>query len=182
MTKSFFDIISQRRSCRRYSSEAVSDEIAMQLVQAALMAPSSKGRNPWHFVVVNNRELLQKLAECKPSSSQMVALAPLAIVVAADTTASDVWIEDASIATIYLQLAAEALGLGSCWVQVRERMHNETVAASAYVQNLLAIPAQFQVEAIVAFGYKEKPQRPFDERKMLKERISLNTFGEPFGF
>lgn len=93
-------------------------------MKAALMAPTSKRSNAWQFIVVDDKETLKKLSFCKEQASQFIADAALAVVVTADPLASDVWIEDASIASIYLQLQAEDMGLGSCWVQLRERLRH----------------------------------------------------------
>ena len=114
-------------------------------MKAALMAPSSKRSNPWQFVVVDDKDTLKKLSLCKEQASQFIADAALAVVVMADPLASDVWIEDASIASIYLQLQAEDMGLGSCWVQVRERVAANGLSSDEYVHDVLGIPLQFQV-------------------------------------
>ena len=172
----FFDLIKARRSTRKFLDKPISAELKEKLLNAVLMSPASKRSNPWSFVVVEESEQLQKLAECKPAGSKLIAGAAMAIVVLADPSKSDVWIEDASIASIYLQLAAEELGLGSCWVQVRKRAHSEEQMAEAYIKSLLEIPAEMEVESVVAFGYKEKENKPFDESKLLKERIYWGTY------
>ena len=102
---------------RKFTDEELTQEEVVTLMKAALMAPTSKRSNAWQFVVVDDKETLQKLSRCKEQASQFIADAALAVVVMADPMGSDVWIEDASIASIYLQLQAEDLGLGSCWVR-----------------------------------------------------------------
>lgn len=97
------------------------------------------------------------------SGSDFLKDAALAIVVLADPLASDVWIEDASIASIYLQLQAEDLGLGSCWIQVRERFTADGVSANEYIHEVLDIPLQLQVLSIIAIGHKGMERKPFDE-------------------
>ena len=84
--------------------------------------------------------MLEKLSHCKAQASQFIADAPLAIVVTADPLVSDVWIEDASIASIIIQLQAEDMGLGSCWVQVRERFTASGMPSDEYVREVLDIP------------------------------------------
>ena len=101
------------------------------------MAPSSKRSNCWQFIVVDDKDTLEKLSFCKESGAAFVKDAALAIVVTADPLASDVWIEDASIASIMIQLQAEDLGLGSCWVQVRERFTANGTPANEYIHELL---------------------------------------------
>jgi len=94
------------------------------------------------------------LSYCKEQASQFIADAALAVVVVADPLASDVWIEDASIASIYLQLQAEDMGLGSCWVQVRERFTASGMPSGEYVHEVLDIPLQLQVLSVIAIGHK----------------------------
>lgn len=103
--------------------------------------------------------------------------AALAVVVLADPLASDVWIEDASIASIYIQLQAEDLGLGSCWIQVRERFTSDDVSADEYVREVLDIPLQLQVLSIIAIGHKGMERKPFDEKHLQWEKIHINKYG-----
>ena len=95
----------------------------------------------------------------------------------ADPLASDVWIEDASIASIYLQLQAEDMGLGSCWVQVRERFTAAGVPSNEYVHEVLDIPLQLQVVSIIAIGHKGMERKPFNEDNLQWEKIHLNKYG-----
>lgn len=120
--ESFSELIKARRSMRKFTEEELTQEQVVTLMKAALMAPTSKRSNAWQFIVVDEKDKLKELSYCKEQASQFIADAALAVVVVADPLASDVWIEDASIASIYLQLQAEDMGLGSCWVQVRERL------------------------------------------------------------
>ena len=119
--ENFSELIKNRRSMRKFTDEELTQDQVVTLMKAALMSPSSKRSNSWQFVVIDDKEVLKELSHCKEQASSFIADAALAIVVMADPLASDVWIEDASIASIMIQLQAEDLGLGSCWVQVRER-------------------------------------------------------------
>ena len=106
----FSELIKNRRSIRKFTSEDLNQEEVVNLLKAALMSPSSKRTNPWQFIVVDDKEMLDKLAHCKENGASFITDAALAIVVAADPLTSDVWIEDASIASIMIQLQAEDLG------------------------------------------------------------------------
>ena len=114
--ENFSELIKNRRSMRKFTEEELSQEQVVTLLKAALMSPTSKRSNSWQFIAVDDKEILKQLAHCKEQASSFIADAALAIVVIADPLASDVWIEDASIASILIQLQAEDLGLGSCWV------------------------------------------------------------------
>ena len=88
----------------------------------------------------------------------------MGVVVCADESRSDIWIEDCSIASIVLQLTGVSLGLGSCWIQIRNRMHDQTRSSEDYVKAVLGLPGNMRVESIVAFGYpdEEKPPNPVE--------------------
>lgn len=175
--ESFSELIKNRRSMRKFTDEELTQEEVVTLMKAALMAPTSKRSNAWQFVVVDDKETLQKLSRCKEQASQFIADAALAVVVMADPMGSDVWIEDASIASIYLQLQAEDLGLGSCWVQVRERFAAPGVTSNEYVHDVLDIPLQLQVLSIIAIGHKGMERKPFNEEHLQWEKIHLNRYG-----
>lgn len=174
---SFSELIAKRRSMRKFTDEELTQEQVVSLMKAALMAPTSKRSNAWQFVVVDDRDLLKKLSLCKEQSAQFIADAALAIVVAADPLASDVWIEDVAIASIYIQLQAEDLGLGSCWVQVRERFTASGIPSNDYVHEVLDMPLQLQVLSIIAVGHKGMERKPFDESHLQWEKIHLNKYG-----
>ena len=174
---SFSELIKTRRSLRKFTGEELTQEEVVALMKAALMAPTSKRSNAWQFVVADDKDLLKQLSLCKEQAAQFIADAALAVVVMADPLASDVWIEDAAIASIYVQLQAEDLGLGSCWVQVRERFTASGTPANDYVHDVLGIPLQLQVLSIIAIGHKGMERKPFDEARLQWEKIHLNKYG-----
>ena len=175
--ESFSELIKLRRSMRNFTEEELSQDQVVALMKAALMAPTSKRTNAWQFVVVDDKDTLKALSLCKAQASQFIADAALAVVVTADPLASDVWIEDASIASVYLQLQAEDLGLGSCWVQVRERFTASGISSNDYVHDVLDLPLQLQVLSIIAIGHKGMERKPFDESHLQWEKIHLNKYG-----
>ena len=101
------------------------------------------------------------------------------MVVCADVMASDVWVEDASVASIYMQLQAEDLGLGSCWCQIRNRVTEDERDSNDYVRFLLQIPYQLDVLSIIGFGHKDQVRKPFDESHLQWEKIHLGKYQEP---
>jgi len=173
---SFFDLLKTRRSIRKYQPRAVEKEKILKIVQAALMSPASKRSNSWEFVVVEDKNTLEKLAESRPHGSQMLKDATLGIVVIADTTKSDVWFEDASIASIIIQLQALDLGLGSCWVQVYNRQKDETITTGKYIKSLLNIPEKYDVLNIVSIGYPNEEKKPFGEEQLAMDKIHYEKF------
>ena len=175
--ENFSDLIRNRRSMRKFTDEELTQDQVLTLLKAALMAPSSKRSNCWQFIVVDDKDTLEKLSFCKESGAAFVKDAALAIVVTADPLASDVWIEDASIASIMIQLQAEDLGLGSCWVQVRERFTATGMPSDEFVHGILDIPLQLQILSVIAIGHKGMERKPFNEEHLQWEKIHINKFG-----
>jgi nitroreductase len=173
-------LLQKRRSVRRFTGQPVEEEKVEALVEAALRAPSSRGVSPWEFVVVNERSMLERLAKAKEHGSSFLKDAPLGIVVCADPKKSDVWVEDASIATIIIQLAAASLGLGSCWIQIRERPHSKDRSAQEYVAGLLRLPPALMVEAMVAVGYPAETKPPHPREQLLWQQAHAGAFGKPY--
>ena len=172
----FQDLLIQRRSIRKYTEDLLQPEETEMILKAALLSPTSKNSHSWQFVVVEDKAMLQKLANCKPHGSNFVANCALAIVVLGNPLVSDVWIEDASIASFAMQLQAEDIGVGSCWVQVRERQFDENITAADYVRNALEIPMPYEVLSIIAFGKKEKERKPNDVEALLWENVHIGKF------
>jgi len=153
METTILNLLRKRRSIRKFIRQPVETDKIDTLIEAAVRTPTSRGRTPWEFIVVTDAELLKKLGKAKEHGSAFLAGAPLAIVLAADATKSDVWTEDCSIAAIVIQLAAEELGLGSCWAQIRLRPHNANLSAEGYIKDLLGLPALHVVECVIGLGY-----------------------------
>jgi len=173
----FLSLIQRRRSIRDYLEKTVEPEKIDMLIEAALRAPSSRGFNPWEFVVVTEKGLLEKLSTAKPHGASFLKNAALGIVVCADPEKCDVWVEDASIASIFIHLAAESMGLGSCWIQIRKRMHDQTTSAQAYIRSLLNIPKNLNVESIVAIGYPAEKKPPHRKEDLQYKKVHYDLYG-----
>ena len=172
----FQELITNRRSTRKFTEELLTPEQVELILKAALKSPASKSKNPWQFIVVEDKEQLQKLSECKKTASKLIADCALAVVVLADPLTSDVWIEDASIASIMMQLQAEDLGIGSCWVQIRERYTAADTPSDEYIKDMFDVPMQLQVLSVIAFGHKAQERPPFDEEKLQWEKIHIGKY------
>lgn len=145
--------ILHRRSVRQYTDEAIPEEKLNAILCAGLAAASSKNRRPWEFVVVRDREMLAKLSDCRPSAGNLLGKCDTAIVVAADSEQVDVWVEDCASAMTQMHLMADALGVGSCWLQVRLRITPDgSRETQAVIRELLGIPGKYSVMAILTLG------------------------------
>ncbi|MFA5516856.1 MAG: nitroreductase family protein [Desulfuromonadales bacterium] len=173
------DLLQKRRSVRKYARRAVEPEKVDILLEALLRAPSSRGRRPWEFIVVDEPELLKKLGTAKAHGAAFIADAPLAVVVAGDPERCDVWIEDCAIAAILLQMAAESIGLGSCWVQIRRRQRPDGGSAEDYLKSLLHLPAGQRVLSIVGIGHPADPLPGHARESLPWGKIHRNRFAAP---
>lgn len=176
MNKEFHDMLFTRHSIRKYTDEPIDGEHVKLLLEAALLAPSGKSVRPWEFVVVEDKEVLAKMSECRPFGSGPVAKCKLAIVVCGDPGKTDVWVEDCTIAATYIQLQAEALGLGSCWIQMRGRFDKDNNDSADLIRELLDIPGEQQVECIIVLGHKDEVRRSVDPDKLLWEKVHIGKF------
>ncbi|MDR1500401.1 MAG: nitroreductase family protein [Tannerellaceae bacterium] len=173
---SFSQLVNNRRSSRKFNGKAVAlDDLAV-IVRAGLVAPSSKGSAPCCFVVVEDKENLRRLSLCKPSGAKFIADCAIAIVVCVDVNLSDVWVEDASIASIMMQLQAEDLGLGSCWCQVRGRYTADGDDSSLYVADIVCAPGCMEVLSIIGIGHKMRENMPYDSNRPIWHRVYTESF------
>lgn len=172
----FHDLLMRRRSIRKYTEEEISAEDVKLILEAALVAPTSKNSRPWYFVTIEDKRMLDELSKCKEFGAGSIAKCSLAIAVVVDPMMSEAWVEDASVAATFIQLQAEALNIGSCWVQVRGRMRNDDESADDYVKALLNIPPDMVVECIISLGQKGEEKKPFNPEKMLWERVHIGEW------
>ncbi|MBQ0005196.1 MAG: nitroreductase family protein [Clostridiales bacterium] len=155
----------RRRSVRKYTGEAVSDEALDAVINAGLVAPTGRNKQSVEFIVLRDKDVLNTLSKCRPVGPGMLAGADAAVVVIGNPEESDVWTEDCSIAMAQMHLMADAIGLGSCWVQIRNRMYSEDKTTDSVVKELLAIPEKYAVEAILSLGMpaEHAPARTVEE-------------------
>jgi len=165
------DLVRMRRSIRKYKDKDIDPRTIDDLKEAALRAPSSRGINPWRFVFVDDREILSKLSRAKEHGSDFIKGARLGIVVCADERESDVWVEDCSIASIILQLTGLSLGLGSCWIQIRNRSYSRDRSSEDYVREVLDLPQGLKVESMIAFGYPDEEREPVPGDKLEYDKV-----------
>lgn len=170
------DLLLKRRSARKFTSQKVEPEKIEKLLHAALLSPTAKNLHSCEFIVIEDEKKIKMLAESKPHGADFLAEAPLGIVIIGNTDTTDVWVEDASIAAIDVQLEAESLGLGSCWIQIRGRNYSNNKSSGEYISELLNIPDNYEVEAIIAVGYKASASKDNTLESLDRKRIHLESF------
>jgi nitroreductase len=171
------ELLRKRRSIRKYQTKQIARQEVEQLIKAALMSPSSRGLKPWEFIIISSQDMLQKLSLSKTHGSTFLKNAACGIVVVGDANKSDVWIEDTSIAALILHLAAESMNLGSCWIQIRNRYHDDKQTSDQYIRDMLNIPDIYRVESIIAVGYPDEKKPPIKDSDLAFNKVHDETFG-----
>ncbi|MCM1520732.1 MAG: nitroreductase family protein [Lachnoclostridium sp.] len=165
ISSSALENIMTRTSVRDYTDQPVEEAKIETMLRAAMAAPTAGNKQPWRFVVIDDKTTLSRISEMFPSM-KMAAKAPLAIVVCGDTTATfkgegvDYWIQDGSAATENLLLAAHEQGLGAVWCGIYPI--SERVAT---LTELLQLPDSILPLNVIPIGYPAESPQPKDKWK-----------------
>ncbi len=169
------DSILDRRSIRRFTDQKIDDDSIKSILTAAMYAPSAVNLQPWHFVVIDQWPMMEKIMEVHPHA-RMLRTASHAVVVCGDMHlqhADGYWVVDCGAATQNLLLAAHSLGLGSCWVGIHPREERKTAFSK-----LLSLPTHVLPFALVALGFpEEKKPRP---HRFHPEKVKHNGWENSF--
>ncbi len=164
--------IFKRRSVRKYERKAVPDAILHDLFEAAMAAPSAVAKDPWHFLLIRDRETLDSIVKILPHG-QMLRQAPVAIIVCGDINRAhgneiSYMLQDLSAAVENILLAATALGVGSCWLGMhprQERVDN--------IRNLFSLPENIIPMCGIALGWpaeNPEPRTRFNPERVHQEK------------
>ena len=166
-----FETIRTRRSVRSYKDQKIPDEIVMELLQAAMSAPSAGNEQPWQFIVIDDRQVLDSLLTAN-SNAKMCREAQLAILVCGDLKKEKYpgfWVQDCSAAVMNILLAAHARGLGAVWTgihPIQERVEG--------FKRLFHLPEEIVPLALVPMGYPSKEVLVAD--RFQPERVHRNQW------
>ena len=173
----FKQVVSRRRSTRKFLPTPAEREKLQRIVDAALVAPTSRNTRSTRFFIVQDKATLERMSQMRDYGSAFMKDATAAIVVMGDKELSDLWLDNCVITATILQLAVVDEGLASCWVHVNDRpcLKDEPEGAKAddYLRELLDLPARYGILCAVALGYSDfepKPLPPYEgeERVMWK--------------
>ena len=165
------DVIYKRRSIRKYTSKNVPEEAILSFIKAGMNAPSAGNQQPWHFVVIRDRRILDEIPKFHPYS-QMLHEASTAILVCGDLDLDEhagYWVQDCSAAVENILLEITDQGFGGVWLGVYPR--EERVEG---LRTLLNVPERIIPFALIVVGYPAEQKEPKDEYK--KERIRYNSW------
>ncbi|MFI3283297.1 MAG: nitroreductase family protein [Rikenellaceae bacterium] len=157
--------IHQRTSVRSYASQSVEKELLTELVKAAMAAPSAMNKQPWEFIIIQDRATLEKLGTIKPP----VGKAPVAIVVLGNTTLSSSWVLDCSAATENILIAATSMGLGTVWTGAYGNVKFE-----ALLKETLSLPDGIMPLSVIAVGYSEGTPTP--KNKYVESKVHFEKY------
>ncbi len=165
------EAILSRRSIRRYTDEPLPDLVVYEILRGAMSAPSAGNEQPWHFIVIRDRMILDKIQEIHPHS-RMLSDASVAVLICGDLALEahkGFWIQDCSAAAENLLLAAHAKGLGAVWLGIYPR--EDRVAG---LKKLLDIPEGVIPFALVPLGHPAE-DKPREDRFNI-DRIHLERW------
>lgn len=165
---SLLEFLKSRRSIRRFENREVPEELLLKILETARWAPSSKNKQPWEFILVRNRDTLTKMSQLSPGAWPLRGASAAVVVVVDPETAPITYLIDGALVSLYIQLSAHALGLGTVWI--------EALKITAGLRELLKIPEKLVPVSVIAMGYPaESPQpRP---RKPLSEILHREEYG-----
>lgn len=178
MENTLFELTRKRRSVRRYLDSHVDDAVIDEIMKVALTAPASFGHGPVEFIVVRDKDMIQKVGACKQRGGSQVNSADTVIVVMVNTAnaqRAEFWIEDGAVASAYILLAAEQYGLGACWVEIRNRM-GATGTSDEEIRRLLGVPDGYTVLNLVAIGEKAEKKAAYEEKDLATDKIHYERY------
>lgn len=155
----FLEVIEKRHSVRKYADRPVEKELLDAIVRVAQTAPSSRNSKSSAFMIIEDKDTLEALSVMRDYGSGLIAGAPAAVVVLGDESKTDLWVDNCAISATFIQLAATAMDLASCWVHCngRPRLKDEPDGAKAeeYVSELLGLKEGLRPYCVVAIGYPQ---------------------------
>ncbi len=158
------ELLRTRRSVRIFEQRPVERALAEQLLEEAFTAPSSRNTRSTRYMVIDDRETIERISRMRDYGSSFMKDTPMAILVAGDESATDLWVDNCAISATILQLAAADAGLGSCWVHVNGRPHLKAEpdgkSAEEYLREFLPLPATWRPLCFIALGYPASETRP----------------------
>jgi nitroreductase len=157
--------ILERRSIRRYKQDPIPDNVMKNILEAGRLAPSASNRQPWHFIVVTDKTLKKQLSQGR--WNRFIADSAATIVGCGDPELAPKWYPiDVTIALQNMVIAAQAQGVGSCWIG--DFVEEE-------VKKLLNIPEKYRIVALLSLGYPAEEPEPRN-KKAFEEIVHYDKF------
>ena len=165
------DVMLKRRSVRKYTEDEIPNEKMNRILQAGLLAPTSRNLKPCNFLIIENKDVLKKISESKAHGAAFLKDANKAIAVIGNSMVADTWIEDSSIALAFMHLMATEQDVGSCWIQIRLRESKDGESTEELVRDLLGLDDYFGIVGILALGIEDGHMPAYSLDDIDKENI-----------
>lgn len=157
-----FETMKKRRSIRKYEGKAISKENLEEIALSALLAPSGMKARSWECIIVEEREALDFIADSKKGSGAQMLKGATAGVMLLVKDNTETWIEDAAAAMTQMHLTATDLGLGSCWIQARDKDSNTDKKMEELLQDYFKFPEGYRVHSVLSLGHPDEEKSEYD--------------------
>ncbi len=166
--EALLEFLRSRRSIRRFQDREVPQDLLFKVLDTARWAPSSRNRQPWEFVVIRRKETLRRMSELSPGAHPLRGASAAVVVVVDPDKAPVTHLIDGALVSLYIQLAAHAVGLGTVWI--------EALKIADGLREILGIPEKLLPVSVIAVGFpaESPPPRP---RKPLEELLHFESYG-----
>ncbi len=155
--------LAKRRSVRTFTHEKIGEETKARILKAGMLAPTGMGRKTIEYIVIEDESQIRALVDVKKHSTRPFKTASLAIIVLGDSSKADTWIEEASLAAIFMQLEITSLGLGSTWIQVDKRTNHAEQHSAEFLRDRFHFPEHMRPLCVLAIGHKAEDPAPYTE-------------------
>jgi nitroreductase len=162
------EVIKNRRSIRKYTNQAIPKEKIEEILKAAMTAPSARNTKAWSFVVVQDKELIQKLAKMKAHAAFSFTAQAIIVLCSEDWK---YWLQDLSIIIGYIYLEATNQGLGTCMVEAYDSETYDKTDAEEYVKNVLGISSEKRVLGFMPLGFADECREAHSEEEYDDKKI-----------
>lgn len=169
-----YQLLKKRRSIRKYLNKPIEKSEIEIILKSILRAPRGNNLDSVKVIYIDDKDIIKELSKSKKSGAQLLENAPGCLIILGNEKVTDVWIEDASIATTIAHLSATSLNIGSCWIQIRNRITKAGQSSEDYIQELLGIPTHLRVEALIALGYPAEHKKGHEDESLLFKNLFYN--------
>lgn len=165
-----------RRSIRKYKNIPVEKEIIDELLKVAIIAPTGHNARACEFIVFENEKEVKKLIGIKKAGANFLETAQAGIAVVVNCDKAVTWIEDGSVAAYTIQLKAHEMGLGSCWLQLRDRFSPNDEPSDELFAKIVGLPKNYRVLCFIALGYADEEKPSYTEKDIELSKVHYNKF------
>lgn len=166
-----------RRSIRKYILKEIESKKLDEILKAGLSAPTGKNLKPFELIVIKDKDILKRISSAKDTrTASMLEHANVGIVVLGNPEKSYLWNEDSSIVSFSLLLKAFDLGIGGCWINIKDNNYSDSLTSENYIKNILNIPERLKIVSIISLGYSSEQKRPYIDEDLDFSKIHLEKY------